>query len=161
MKAFLHHVTIRWSDVNAYGIVSDAAIAAYVEEARGALIRKLAGLGAERPESAPPLVYLTVRQRIDYLLPLHWQAEPLVISLRVLRIRPSAVELNARVGCRTAPCAEARVLSACWNTARSRPHLIASAQRALLTQYLETTQNDDRHPGKQQDSNGRGTRPIP
>nr|WP_206506598.1 thioesterase family protein [Streptomyces chrestomyceticus] len=134
--------------MNAYAIVSDAALATYIEEARGALIRRLADLTTERHKAAPHLVYLTVRQRIDYLLPLRWQEEPLVISLRVLRIRPSAAELLARVGCDSAPCAEARVLSTCWNTARHRPHLLTSAQRALLAHYSDNTRSDDCIPGK-------------
>ncbi|MFI9228339.1 acyl-CoA thioesterase [Streptomyces rimosus] len=136
MNAFLHGVTVRWSDMNAYAIVGDAAIAPYIEEARGALVMKLAHHAIPSSGSTPRLAYLTLRQHIDYHRPLHWQAEPLIISLRVLRIRPSAVELHALVGCADTPFAEAHVLSACWNTTRRRPHLIDSAQRAVLTDYL-------------------------
>ncbi|CAM5494000.1 MULTISPECIES: acyl-CoA thioesterase [Streptomyces] len=136
MNAFLHGVTVRWSDMNAHAIVGDAAIASYIEEARGALVMKLAHHAIPSSGSTPRLAYLTLRQHIDYHRPLHWQAEPLIISLRVLRIRPSAVELHALVGCADTPFAEAHVLSACWNTTRRRPHLIDSAQRAVLTDYL-------------------------
>ncbi|KOU08754.1 hypothetical protein ADK86_02995 [Streptomyces sp. NRRL F-5755] len=135
MNAFLHGVTVRWSDMNACAIVGDAAIASSIEEARGALVRELARHAIPKAGPAPSSAYLTLRRHIDCHRPLHWQAEPLIISLRVLRIRPSAVELHALAGCADTPFAEAHVLSACWNTTRHRPHLIDSTQRAVLTDY--------------------------
>ncbi|MFH8988377.1 acyl-CoA thioesterase [Streptomyces sp. NPDC017940] len=135
MAVFTHQVTMRWSDVNAYGVASDTAIASYVEETRAALIRKVVTATTVR-ESADYFAYLTVRQRIDYLMPVRWQEQPLELDLRVLLIRPAATELCVRLASEGHPVAEARILSTCWDTARNRPRLLNNEQREFLSQYL-------------------------
>ncbi|MBT2386620.1 thioesterase family protein [Streptomyces sp. ISL-11] len=134
MGAFKHCCTLRWSDVNAYGLVGDAALAAYVEEARAALCVQVADLRTGDPLT--PLVYLTVRQHIDYLKPLRWCPEPVEVRLHVLRTRPAAVELLAEVSDNARIYARAWVLSVCWDTGRARPHLLSHAQLRMLEGFM-------------------------
>ncbi|MET9290901.1 thioesterase family protein [Streptomyces sp. NPDC003077] len=139
MKTFMYGAAMRWADMNAYGIVGDAAMVSYVEDARAAFIRHIdeATKGREDREGpGPQLVHLTLRQRIDYLKPLRWQARPLTVSLSVLRIRLAALEMLATVGPVDRPFARARVLTVCWHNSRRRPHLITPFQRDSLMEYL-------------------------
>ncbi|WP_369211965.1 acyl-CoA thioesterase [Streptomyces flavofungini] len=136
MNTFRHSAIIRWSDLNALGIVSDAAIASYIEETRAALVRKVASTDGVSA-SGRSLVCLTVRQCIDYLTPVAWQESPLETSLHVTRIRSAAVELMVHVGGAERPSARATVLSVCWDTTRNRPRTLSTAQRDMLTEYLQ------------------------
>lgn len=136
MKAFTHNVTIRWSDINAYGVVSDAAIASYIEETRAALVREIVVATMDHGVTDQRLIYLTVRQRIDYLAPVRWQEQSLNTSLHILRIRPAATELHVRVGNEEHPLARARIVSVCWDTVRNRPRCLTDTQRHMLTTYL-------------------------
>lgn len=137
MPAFTHSATIRWSDINALNIVSDAAIATYIEESRAALVRHIASATGGVDKADGQLIYLTARQRIDYLRPVRWQEEPLFMHLHILSIRPAAAELQVRVGDADRPSAVAHVVSVCWDVPRNRPRCLTGDQRRLLETYLQ------------------------
>ncbi|MEU7135937.1 thioesterase family protein [Streptomyces sp. NPDC046261] len=127
---------MRWSDVNACGMVGDAALASCVDEARAAFCLRLADLSAA-PSGRRWSDYalLTTRQHIDFLHPLRWRSEPVEVSLQVLRVRPAVTELLAEVTDAVRTYASARVTSVFWDVRRSRPYLLTPAQHRLLAEH--------------------------
>lgn len=116
-------VTVRWSDLDAYGHVNNVAIMALLEEARVALFwhsntlatpeqDAAAPPGAAAPAAATPaaatpaggaqgdgfasardLASFVVRQEIEYLRPLGYPSGPLAITIWVSHVGASSIEV--------------------------------------------------------------------
>jgi len=94
-------VPVRWSDLDAYGHVNNAALLTVLEEAR--ISAFWAGLGSQHPtavlESGPGASQHTViaSQRIEYRREIPHLREPLEVSLWIGRMGGASLEVHYEV----------------------------------------------------------------
>lgn len=144
-------VPMRWSDIDGYGHVNNAAMMTLLEEAR---IRAFWGapdeqveLGAQVLPSALP-TYATgstvhtvvASHRIEYRRELAFRRDDVVVRLWLSRIGGASLTIDYQVLTRddpegVAPYAAARTVIVLVYAATGRPTRIASEQRAALARW--------------------------
>ncbi|UFU05319.1 acyl-CoA thioesterase [Ruania halotolerans] len=137
-------VPMRWSDVDAYGHVNNAAMLTLLEEAR---IATFWADGSEGPAvgtkvlTAGPTATsftLVARQEIEYLAPLDYSQEPVPVDLWVGRIGGASLEVCYEVYSPAgALCAKAATSIVMVDAATGRPRRLADSERGALEALLE------------------------
>lgn len=103
MSRFHVPVAIRWSDLDAYGHVNNAAMLTLLEESRisvfwnggdlgvdGAVDSGAASAGAD---SGAATITLVARQEVEYLAPIPYLREPLDVQLWIGRLGGASLDL--------------------------------------------------------------------
>ena len=138
-------IQIRWSDIDGYGHVNNAAMLTLLEEARIATFWN-ADLpdGAARPSqtlSAGPTAEhftLVARQEVEYLAPLAFSQRPARVDLWVSKIGGASLEVNYEVYSPTdILCAIAATSIVMVDAASGRPRKLTADERAALEPLLE------------------------
>ncbi len=81
---------VRWSDVDLFGHVNNAAFLRYLDDARFSLFPSM-GVDASGAMTASLLV--VVKHEIDYVAPLTFRAVPFVVEVWVPRLGRSSVDV--------------------------------------------------------------------
>lgn len=74
--AYVHPLTVRWGDLDAYGHVNNVHAYDYVQEARVAMMNAADPEGGVRDAESSDHLWLVVRQDVDYLAQMHFRREP-------------------------------------------------------------------------------------
>ena len=126
------HVEIRWSDVDAYMHVNNAAYATYLEECRDEWVdRTLAGVGDTWD-------YVLARVAIDFRRELRLEDEEVVVSCRLERIGNSSVVLREEIRTRNGELsAESEAVLVARDRARGRSRPLTEAERDAFERVHE------------------------
>lgn len=133
-------LALRWSDIDAYAHVNNAAMLGLLEEARIQALRTTLGEFSGRPGSAT--LTLVAHQEVDYLRPIPYDSRPLDCELWIGRLGGASLDICYEV---YGPSEhEARALTTratttvvLVDTATQKPRRIADAERAAWQPYLE------------------------
>ena len=139
-------IQIRWSDIDGYGHVNNAAMLTLLEEARIATF-----WNADLPDgSASPTQTLSggptadsftlvARQEVEYLAPLPFSQRPTRVDLWVAKIGGASLEVNYEVHSADGVlCAIAATSIVMVDAASGRPRKLRSEERAALDPLLDT-----------------------
>jgi acyl-CoA thioester hydrolase len=88
-----HHryrLTVRWSDVDAYGHVNNVKYYDYIQEARISLVNDTVGW-------EPEAVWMVVRQDLEYLKPIDFSIDPYEVGTAVSAIGNRSFTLTAEI----------------------------------------------------------------
>jgi YbgC/YbaW family acyl-CoA thioester hydrolase len=138
---------VRWSDVDAAGIVCFGRYLRYFEAAETELFRRV-GLPAQRLRSEHGLWLVRRRVECDFLRPLALDTE-IDIAGRVVSLGGSSVQLRfaVRVGECLAPYAEGAYVCVAVDTTTLEPVELPARVRAALEPYLLADDRSARRPG--------------
>lgn len=130
--ATAHPITVRWSDMDAYGHVNNVQYLRFLEEAR---IRAFRDWFAAVDADLLGTGILVVSQAIDYLLPMEFTYEPARVRVWCSEIGSSSFELGYAVqgpeGDDTV-FAVARVGLVTYDLAARRPRRLDAGERSVL-----------------------------
>ncbi|WP_084106171.1 thioesterase family protein [Demequina sp. NBRC 110056] len=141
-------VSLRWSDLDAYGHVNNVQLLRLLEEAR---IRTF-WAGSAEPEAPPtavisagpgaPTTTLIASQHIDYLAPIPFLREALDVQLWIGRIGGASLEVCYEVCSPTSsdePVVFARAATTIVliDTATQRPRRLTEVERAAWSAHLD------------------------
>lgn len=147
-------VKIRWSDIDGYGHVNNAAVLTLLEEARiAAFWHGSAGLvaGSEDGEAAEPgdganvldaghgasTYTFIAHQEIEYLAPLGYRAEPLQVELWLARIGGASLDVCYEVPGPDGVAVRAMTTLVTVDPATTRPRRITDAERNAWAPLVE------------------------
>ena len=138
-------IQIRWSDIDGYGHVNNAAMLTLLEEARIATF-----WNADLPDgSASPTQTLSggptaehftlvARQEVEYLAPLPFSQRPVRVDLWVSKVGGASLEVNYEVfSPDDVRCAIAATSIVMVEAATGRPRKLSTEERAALEPLLE------------------------
>lgn len=120
-------LSVRWGDLDAYGHVNNVRFFDYVQEARIEVVHQL--LGA----SDPALIWVVVRQDMDYLAQLSHRLKPYQAHTVVVQVGRSSVTLvcEIRDDASGTTFARARTVLVCADRQTGRPVPIPEETRQL------------------------------
>lgn len=142
-------ITLRWSDLDAYGHVNNAEMLRLLEEAR---IRVFWADAAAGEDAAPTAVIhggpgadtitLIAGQQIEYLLPVPYLRQPLDVQLWIGRLGGASIEICYEV-CSPSSVDDQVVYTRAATTlvlvdaATQRPRRLSDAEREAWAPYVE------------------------
>ena len=127
---------MRWSDMDAYGHVNNVVFVRYLEEARIDLLLTAAGPAGRAMLDNGVVV---VRHEIDYLAPLLFRTEPVVVDTWVTHVGRTSysVSYEVREGGDDTVYARAATVMVCVDLATGQPRPIDAEMRAALGQFVD------------------------
>ena len=139
-------IQVRWSDIDGYGHVNNAAMLTLLEEARIATF-----WNADLPDgSASPTQTLSggptadsftlvARQEVEYLAPLPFSQRPIRVDLWVAKVGGASLEVNYEVHSPDGVlCAIAATAIVMVDAGSGRPRKLRPEERAALDPLLDT-----------------------
>jgi acyl-CoA thioester hydrolase len=130
---FVHHVPMRWSDMDAYRHVNNSAYLAYLEQARVAMF-------FHRHEGFTSGTVIS-RHEIDYLRPIVYHPEPLRVEVWIDRIGGARFTVRYEIYDRSTghDVLTARAATTCvtYDFVTDRPRRITDAERAILAGFRD------------------------
>ncbi|MCC2316119.1 acyl-CoA thioesterase [Cellulomonas xiejunii] len=85
---------VRWSDVDLFGHVNNAAFLRYLDDARFALFPRM---GVDEVGAMTASLLVVVKHEIDYLAPIRFRPAPVVVEVWVPRLGRSSVDFAYEV----------------------------------------------------------------
>jgi acyl-CoA thioester hydrolase len=132
-ERFIYDVSLRWSDLDAYGHVNNARFLTLYEEARVAMFfvgARAHGLGSFEEG------IVIARHEIDYLRQVGYN-EPVRVELWISELRAARFTVNYELF--DGPVLASRARSVCvpYNLANAHPRRLSETERDFLKPYLE------------------------
>jgi acyl-CoA thioester hydrolase len=126
---FVHEVSMRWSDMDAYRHVNNSAYFAYLEQARVAMFfHRHEGFSAGTVIS---------RHEIDYLLPIVYHPDPLRLELWIDRIGGARFTIGYEIFDGPALAARASTTCVTFDFTAGRPRRLTDEERATLRDFAD------------------------
>lgn len=143
MERIRLRVPMRWTDVDAYGHVNNAAVLTLLEEARIAALWSVsddrAG-GMPRFDAAPggTIATLVARQEIEYLHPLEYSHQPVPVEMWVSHLGGASFDLACEIAPASGTPVGVRAVTrlVLVDTLTGRPRRLAETERAALQPYV-------------------------
>jgi acyl-CoA thioester hydrolase len=147
MTRLMVPVPLRWADLDAYGHVNNVAVLRLLEEARIAAFWRHPE--AAEPEPAAVLDAgpgaqthtLVARQEIEYLLPLGYRRDPVIVEMWLGHLGGASIEvcyqLTSVSGDERTVYVQACTTLVLIDAATMRPRRITAPERAVWEPYLE------------------------
>ncbi|MCS6712504.1 acyl-CoA thioesterase [Brachybacterium sp. EF45031] len=146
------HVDVRWSDLDAYGHVNNAATLSLLEEARIAAFwtppEDQQGEGVDVPPTAlagfgttdSPVITLVASQRLEYLRPIEHRRDGVVVRLWLSRLGGASFDVDYLILQRddaeaAAPYVKARTTVVIVDRETQRPVRLGDEARAAVAEY--------------------------
>ncbi|WP_309133556.1 thioesterase family protein [Cellulomonas sp.] len=85
---------VRWSDVDLFGHVNNAAFLRYLDDARFALFPRM---GVDEAGAMTASLLVVVKHEIDYVAPIRFRLAPVVVEVWVPRLGRSSVDFAYEV----------------------------------------------------------------
>ncbi|MFC8270091.1 acyl-CoA thioesterase [Streptomyces cinereoruber] len=124
---------IRWSDMDAYGVVNNVSLLRYLEEARVDFIFRM---GPTRGDAFFRGGSVVVEHRIRYLNQLVHRHEPVDIEMWVSDLKSATVTVDYLIKDGEKTYAAASTVMAAFNYEKGRPRRISEAEHAFFEKYL-------------------------
>lgn len=131
-------ITLRWSDMDAYGHVNNVQFLRLLEDARVLAFHGHDPEGEDNDLLSTGLI--VARHEIDYLTPLHYRPDPVAIDLWVSSIAGAHFDMDYEVlddGGRPVVYARAQSTMVAYTLATGRPRRFTSAERELLRDWQD------------------------
>jgi acyl-CoA thioester hydrolase len=126
---FVHEVHMRWTDMDAYRHINNAAYLAYLEQARVAMFfHRHDGLQSGTVIS---------RHEISYLRPVVYHPEPLRLELWIDDVRGASFTVHYEVYDGDVLAAAAATTCVMFDFATDRPRRMTADERELLAGFAE------------------------
>ena len=135
-------ITLRWSDMDAYGHVNNVQFLRLLEDAR-----VLAFHGHDPEDGDNDLLssgLIVARHEIDYVTPLHYRPEPVAIDLWVSQISGAHLEMDYEVldtgsdgAAQPVVYARAQSTMVSYNLDTGRPRRFTPSERELLAGWVD------------------------
>ena len=129
---FVHHVAVRWSDLDAYGHVNNARFLTLYEEARVAMF--FTGARANGLTSFEEGIVIA-RHEIDYLRPVDY-SEPVRVELWVSELRAARFTVDYEMYDGDVLASRAKSVCVPYNLAAAHPRRLSAAEREFLEPYV-------------------------
>jgi acyl-CoA thioester hydrolase len=140
-ERFLFDVSLRWSDLDAYGHVNNARFLTLYEEARVAMFfvgARAHGLGSFEEG------IVIARHEVDYLKPIDYGTAPteateaprVRIEMWISELRVAAFTVSYEMFDGKVLASRAKSVCVPYNLANSHPRRLSADERAFLTPYL-------------------------
>jgi len=137
-------VKLRWSDIDGYGHVNNAAVLTLLEEARIAVFwtgtdDADAGTGGKVLASGPGADTATyiAHQEIEYAAPLEYSTAPLQVELWLARMGGASIDVCYEVPGADGVAVRAMTTLVLVDPATGRPRRITEAERAAWADLIE------------------------
>lgn len=134
-------ITVRWSDLDAYGHVNNAAMLQLLEEARVAVFWHGRHLPEHDPAGRPDrsaTATFVAHQEIEYLEPLGYPTEPIPVSMWISKLGGASVEVCYEVPTlEGGTAARARTTIVMMDMTTGRPRRLSDAERALWERFID------------------------
>jgi acyl-CoA thioester hydrolase len=132
-------VVLRWADMDAYGHVNNVVFLQLLEEAR---IGALAASGSEEGGSMLDTGVLVGRAEIEYLVPLRYRHEPVIVDVWVSHLGGASFDLgyevrDGREGPDDVVYARAETTMVVYDLEGHRPRRLAAHERDKLVAWSE------------------------
>jgi acyl-CoA thioester hydrolase len=131
---FTYDVSVRWSDMDAYGHVNNARFLTLYEEARVAMF--FVGARSQGLTSFEDGIVIS-RHEIDYLRPVDY-GEAVRIELWISELRAASFTVAYELFDEGVLASRARSVCVPFNLAEQFPRRMTAAERAFLEPYLES-----------------------
>jgi acyl-CoA thioester hydrolase len=131
---FAHDVHMRWSDMDAYRHINNAAYLQYLEQARVALF-------FHRHEGFSTGTVIA-RHEIEYLLPVVYHPEPLRIEMWIERIGGARFTVCYEVFDAGRLAARASTLCVTFDFSIDRPRRLTDEERTILAGFADDERAD-------------------
>ncbi|HSK28035.1 MAG TPA: thioesterase family protein [Jiangellales bacterium] len=122
---------VRFDDLDAYGHVNNVTFVEYLQEARVDWAHSYATGARGSHEGA-----VVVHQEIDYLKPVPFRTEPLVVAVWVTRIGTSSYEVAYEVTADGVTVARAASRLVAYDLAAHGPRELTPGERSALERFL-------------------------
>lgn len=123
---------VRFDDLDGYGHVNNVTFVEYLQEARVDWAHTYATGSREAHEAA-----VVVHQEIDYLRPVPFRTEPLVVEVWATRIGTSSYDLAYEVTADGTTVARATTALVSYDLAAHGPRPLTPGERTALERFLE------------------------
>lgn len=123
---------VRWSDVDLFAHVNNAAYLRYLDDARFALFPSMGVDPAGRPTDS---MLVVVKHEIDYLAPLAFRPEPVSVEVWVPRIGRSSVDFAYEIVDERAVYLRARSRMVQLDRVTLAPRAFSDQERAVFERY--------------------------
>ncbi len=130
MTRFVYEVPMRWSDMDAYAHVNNTSYLSYLEQARVAMF-------FDRYDGTFSRGTIIARHEIDYLRPIVYHPEPLILQLWIEKIGGAAFTVRYEVFDADVLAARASTVCVTFDFATDRPRRITADERAVLETYAD------------------------
>ncbi len=129
MARFVHEVSMRWSDMDAYRHINNTAYLTYLEDARVAMFfHRHAGFSSGT---------VIRNHEIEYRRPVVYHPEPLRLELWIDRIRGAAFDVHYEVFDGEVLAARARTTCATVDFDGDHPRRLTDEEREVLRGYAD------------------------
>lgn len=125
---------VRWSDMDAYGIVNNVSMLRYLEEARADFIFRMAPTRGDAFFRGGSVV---VAHQIRYLKQLVHRHEPVDVDMWVSEIQSATVSIDYLIKDGETLYATAATIMAPFDYALARPRRISDDEHAFFEEFLE------------------------
>jgi acyl-CoA thioester hydrolase len=130
MSRFVAQCAMRWSDMDAYGHVNNAAYLAYLEQARVSMFFDQYDSSFERGT-------VVMHHEISYLKPVVYHADPLRVELWIDQVRAASFRVHYDVFDGEVRAAAAATTLVTYDFAAERPRRLTSDERMMLAGYSD------------------------
>jgi acyl-CoA thioester hydrolase len=134
-KRFVYHVSLRWSDLDAYGHVNNARFLTLYEEARVAMMfvgARSAGLSTFEEG------VVVSRHEVDYLRPVDY-GDPVRIEMWIDELRPSRFTVCYELFDGDVLASRARSILVPFDLDKSRPRRLTDAEQEFLRPWISAS----------------------
>lgn len=122
---------VRFDDLDSYGHVNNVMIAEYLQQARIDFnLRHLAGRRDGHEQS------VVAHQWIDYLRPIPFRTDPVLVEMRVTRVGTSSFDLAYRIRDGDELFARAATAMVCFDLTTGRPRPLTEGERLALKGFV-------------------------
>lgn len=131
-ERFVHHVAVRWSDLDAYGHVNNARFLTLYEEARVAMFfigARDHGLGSFEEG------IVIARHEVDYLKPVDYR-DPVRVEIWISEMRAASFTVAYEMYDADVLVSRARSVCVPYNLQQGFPRRLSAAERDFLTPYV-------------------------
>lgn len=127
---------VRWSDVDLFGHVNNAAFLRYLDDARFTLFPRM---GVDEVGAMTASLLVVVKHEIDYLAPIRFRPAPVVVEVWVPRLGRSSVDFAYEIldgdGPGAAVALRARSRMVQLDSATYRPRPFTDEEREVFMAY--------------------------
>jgi acyl-CoA thioester hydrolase len=130
-------IPLRWSDMDAYGHVNNVQFLRLLEDAR---VLAFHGHDSEDGGNVVETGVLVARHEIDYLRPLHYRPEPVIVDLWVSSIGAAAFDMQYEVhdlGSERVVYARAESTLVLYDLQKGRPRRFTEAEQVTMKEWLD------------------------
>lgn len=132
-------VTVRWSDMDAFGHVNNVQILRLLEEVRVHAFEEL------REDGGPSMLesgVVVAHHEVEYLAPLVWRLAPVPVDLWVTSVGGASFELGYEVydepaGGERTTYVRATTTAVAYDVASGRSRRLSAAERGILEAWLD------------------------